>query len=174
MDDDKSYLYKKKDVAFLFGVSVQALDGWGIEPVKKVGSKSLYYLPDVIKWRLNRDTKETLDLTKERARLAAAQAEKTEMENEKTRGTHIDKSAVIMEAANLINSVKASIRTEGNRHASHAANQKAGTVKKSYDLAIERAFKNVTNSYSNGKVGVRRSGKGAPQVPAKDAAVQVG
>lgn len=174
MDVNESYLYKKKEIAFLFKVSVQALDGWKIEPVKKVGNTKLYYLPDVIAWRLNRDSKETLDLTKERARLAAAQAEKTEMENEKTRGTHVDKSEVVEETTNLINSIKASIETESSRHLRNAGNQKPAAVKQSFRLTIERAFKNVTSLYSNGKAGNSRSGNRAPKVPAKVKSVRMG
>lgn len=71
-----------------FGISVQAFDNWDVEPVEKRGRESLYYLPDIIEWRLNRDL--TLDggsnLQAERARLAAAQADKTEIEVEILRG----------------------------------------------------------------------------------------
>lgn len=165
MNVDERYLYKKKDIAFLFGVTVQALDGWDVKPHRREGNKSLYYLPDVIAWRLKRDTKETLDLTKERARLAAAQAEKTEMENEKTRGSHVDKEDVIKATADFINSLKSSLEAEGSRHSQNAVNQKPAEVFNSYRSAIERAFANVTNRY-NGNGNHRRSRKRVPKVSA--------
>lgn len=77
---EERLLLPKNLCAKAFGVSVQAFDRWEVEPAEKRGREQLYYLPDVIEFRLNRDTKGTLDLQAERARLACAQANKTEIE----------------------------------------------------------------------------------------------
>lgn len=77
---DERLLLPKNLMAKAFGISVTAFDKWEIAPYEKRGREQLYSLIEVIEYRLNRDNKNTLSLQKERARLASAQANKTEIE----------------------------------------------------------------------------------------------
>jgi phage terminase Nu1 subunit (DNA packaging protein) len=91
---ENRFLHNKSDTAKLMGVSTQAMSKWDIAPAQRVGREAFFYLPDVIAWRLQRDTAEKLDLTAERARLAKEQADKTAMENEEKRGRLLDTDRV--------------------------------------------------------------------------------
>lgn len=86
---DERLLLPRNVCAKAFGVSVQAFDQWDVQPVEKRGRESLFYLPEVIAWRLNRDQggeDGSLNLQAEKARLASAQADKTEIEVEILKG----------------------------------------------------------------------------------------
>lgn len=86
---EERLLLPRKLCAEAFGISVQAFDHWDVKPVEKRGRESLYNLPDVIAWRLNRDQSGEeggLNLQAEKARLASAQADKTEIEVEILKG----------------------------------------------------------------------------------------
>lgn len=108
MNVEERLLLPKRLLAKAFGISTAALDRWDIKPHKKRGRESLYYLPDVIKWRLNRDTKEALDLNVERARLAKAQADRTEFDLKISRGEYVNKD----EAGGLLETVVMAIRAK--------------------------------------------------------------
>jgi hypothetical protein len=98
----------KKLIARAFGISVQSLERWDIKPHKKQGREVLFYLPEVIEWRLKRDTKAKLDLSIERARLASAQADKTEFDLKISHGEYIHKDT----AAGLWEKVVMAIRSK--------------------------------------------------------------
>ncbi len=78
---NSKFLFNKGDSAKVMGVSVQAFSKWNIEPVKKSGRETFFYLPDIIDYRLSRETDETLSLTKARTELAAQQADGHKMKN---------------------------------------------------------------------------------------------
>ncbi len=91
------FLFNKTDTAKIFGISVQAFNSWAISHTKRVGKQTFYYLPDVVAYRLNRDSTDTelLDLTAERARLTKEQADKTATENKRLNGSLVETSAVM-------------------------------------------------------------------------------
>ena len=78
---DDRLLLPQHTCALVFNVSPQAIAKWKVKPRRRIGREQLYYLPDLSNYRdQQRDAKTETDLTKERARLAAAQADRTELE----------------------------------------------------------------------------------------------
>ena len=88
-------LLPAKLTAFCFHISLQAFSKWLVSPVEKRGRESLYYLPEVIAYRLARQEKDQLDLTQERARLAKAQANRAELEVAQLEGELMPASAML-------------------------------------------------------------------------------
>lgn len=86
-------IVNKRQLADVFGVAEETITQWtkaGL-PVKvaRKGSKgNEYVVADCIRWYVARESggEGALDLTQERARLAKAQADKTELEAEELRG----------------------------------------------------------------------------------------
>ncbi|SDS20890.1 Phage DNA packaging protein, Nu1 subunit of terminase [Halopseudomonas xinjiangensis] len=88
----------KSEMAASLGISVQAFDKWGVEPVERIGREAFYNCRSVVANRLGRAEEkhqppgdEDLDplaehkLTQEKLRLTAAQADGQELKNEITR-----------------------------------------------------------------------------------------
>ena len=90
----EEYLFKKKDVAEIFGISTNAVTDWKLEPVMKRGSSVLYYLPEVIKYKMESYRTVTLDFNTERTRKEKELADKLEMQNEEFRKSLISVSDV--------------------------------------------------------------------------------
>jgi phage terminase Nu1 subunit (DNA packaging protein) len=78
---DERLLLPKKLMAQAFGISVQAFDKWKVRPHGRDGREVLFFLPDVIAYRLEREAKEEgqLDLRAETARLNKARADHEEL-----------------------------------------------------------------------------------------------
>ncbi len=87
----------KSEMAKSLGISPQAFDKWGVEPVARVGREAFYRVQDVVQNRLDHAArKQQLDgvgtegvdpmieykLTQERLRLTAAQADAQEKKNQ--------------------------------------------------------------------------------------------
>jgi phage terminase Nu1 subunit (DNA packaging protein) len=87
-----SLFANQRDTAKIFNVTVKSLQGWPIKPRKREGREVLYYLPDVIAYRVARAdaTREKLSLEQERALLAKAQTEKINLELAKVKGEIVD------------------------------------------------------------------------------------
>jgi len=91
---DERLLFNQQMTALLLGISTQAFSKWGLQPWERRGREALYYWPDVRDELVRRRApeppplydEEFLDLNQERARLARAQREKTELENAEKRG----------------------------------------------------------------------------------------
>ncbi|MCH7882117.1 MAG: hypothetical protein IIB69_11210 [Proteobacteria bacterium] len=79
----------QKVCAIAFNISVEALKKWKVKPRGKLGRETLYYLPDLVAYRLERDESGRLSLTDERARLSKAQADRVLLELETLRGNLI-------------------------------------------------------------------------------------
>ncbi len=92
---DERLLMPQFVCAIAFGISVDALRKWRVKPRRRQGRQVLYYLPDLIGYRDLRDENPVLSLNCERARLAAAQADRTELEVKKMRGELIPVHAVL-------------------------------------------------------------------------------
>lgn len=78
---DERLLVPQKTAAAAFGISVEALKKWKVKAHSRRGRETLYYLPDLIKYRMNRVDDQERGLMDARTRLAQAQAEETETRN---------------------------------------------------------------------------------------------
>jgi hypothetical protein len=92
---DERLLLPQSVCAIAFGISVDALRKWRVKPRKRCGRQVLYYLPDLMSYRDLRDDNPVLSLNCERTRLAAAQADRTELEVEQMLGELIPAHAVL-------------------------------------------------------------------------------
>ena len=86
---DQRLMLPQKVCAIAFNISVEALKKWKVKPRGKLGRETLYYLPDLVAYRLERDESGRLSLTDERARLSKAQADRVLLELETLRGNLI-------------------------------------------------------------------------------------
>lgn len=78
---DERLLLPQKVCALVFSVSPQAIQQWPVKARLKKGRVALYYLPDLSAYRdFHNRKQQPLHLEIERARLTAAQADKTEMD----------------------------------------------------------------------------------------------
>ncbi|MBU1699642.1 MAG: terminase small subunit [Candidatus Eisenbacteria bacterium] len=87
----------KVQVAEVFKVNRSTVDTWIRRgcPAKKDGRQWSFDVGSVVEWLIEREkTPHELDLSRERARLAAAQAEKTELEIQKIRGETVSTEEV--------------------------------------------------------------------------------
>lgn len=86
----------KSEMAASLGISVQAFDKWGVEPVERIGREAFYDCRSVVSNRLSRaeekhqpdddfDADTAKRLEQERLRLTAAQAEGQELKNDITK-----------------------------------------------------------------------------------------
>jgi len=101
----EKFLFNKKDTAKIMGVSVQSLSKWDIAPKRKTGREVFYYLPEVVDWRLARDTAESLNLTAERARLAKEQADGHALKNAQTQGELVSLDILTYALSNVASQV---------------------------------------------------------------------
>lgn len=86
---DQRLMLPQKVCAIAFNISVEALKKWKVKPRGKLGRETLYYLADLVAYRLERDESGRLNLTDERARLSKVQADRVELELETMRGNLI-------------------------------------------------------------------------------------
>src|SRR5579859_949158 len=103
--DDRLFLPKHL-IAKAFGISVQAVTNWDVKPQRRDGREALYYLPEVIAFRLERDNTGGLDLEEERARLASEQADKAAMENRRMRRELLPASQVQTQLERLFGAIR--------------------------------------------------------------------
>lgn len=107
---DDRLLLPQKVCALVFSVSFQAIQQWPVKPRKKVGRTQLYYLPDLAAYRDFHGRKQKdYDLTEERARLAAAQADRTELELETARGNLIPAEDVLAAWEPIVGAIRAKV-----------------------------------------------------------------
>ena len=108
---EERLLVTKTLAAKCFGISLNSFDKWPITHHEKRGREALYYLPDVIKFRLERDQSKgsNLDLTEERARLAKFQADKTELEVKQLTGELIHSEIVRTTWENQLSAMRAKL-----------------------------------------------------------------
>ena len=92
---DECLLLPQSVCAIALGISVNALRKWRVRPRKRQGRQVLYYLPDLLNYREQRDEKQELNLNFERARLAAAQADRAELAVKQLRGELIPADEIL-------------------------------------------------------------------------------
>ena len=95
----KAHLLKKKDMAESLGISVQAFDRWGVEPVLREGRSVYFSVRDVVDYQLGKVASKhkpdnDLDIVAERARLTYHQANIAELEEDVKRGELIPADVV--------------------------------------------------------------------------------
>lgn len=128
--EGEKWLAPQKVAAAYFGVSVVAFQRWNYEPVRKEGRSKLYdvrAIQDDLDDRFV-ESKEDLDLTAERARLAKEQADKTEMENEVRRGELVEAESIIEMVGNHIQSVKTKLMALPSQISSFLAHKEVGDI----------------------------------------------
>lgn len=89
----------QRHTAEALGVTARSLRDWAECPRSDNGT---YNLPEVIAWKIARESGATLDLDEQRARLAKAQADKTEMEISVRGGELLERSRVIREVGAML------------------------------------------------------------------------
>lgn len=111
---NKSHLLKKKDMAESLGISVQAFDRWGVEPVLREGRSAYFSVRDVVDYKLSKEASKhkpesDLDIVKERARLTYHQANIAELDEDVRRGELIPAEVVELVWSDMIASFRAKI-----------------------------------------------------------------
>ncbi len=108
--EDDRLLLPQKVCALVFDVTPQAIQQWAVKPRVKKGRLALYYLPDLAKFRdQQKDDHRTENLTEQRARLAAAQADKYELEVEQLRGALVPAAAILEAWEPIIGAARAKV-----------------------------------------------------------------
>lgn len=92
----------------MHGVDVRTIRRWNEEghPVNPDGT---YTASASIAWRIQRESGSELDYVAERARLAKAQADKTEIENEVRAGRLLEQDRVIREVGDMLAAFRARV-----------------------------------------------------------------
>ena len=72
-------LVTQRQLAFIFKLSSSAISRWPLQPVRRFGREVFYSMAEAVAHRFAADGRP--DLTAERARLAAAQADKAQLDN---------------------------------------------------------------------------------------------
>ncbi len=107
---DRKLLLSQKLCAVVFGISSSALARWRVKPREQKGRISLYYLPDLVDYRLHRDPAAgKLNLNDERARLSAAQANRVELEVATMRGELIPADVILETWEPIVGAMRAKI-----------------------------------------------------------------
>lgn len=156
----------KSEMADSLGISTQAFDKWGVEPVSRIGREAFFDARSVLDNRLRKaeakpqpddaiDPLAEQKLTQERLRLTAAQAEAQELKNEVARRTLIPADFavfalghIVPEVASLMDTLPMTLRrkhpdlearhiTTLEREATKVRNACAGFADKLPELADE-------------------------------------
>jgi phage terminase Nu1 subunit (DNA packaging protein) len=107
---DKRLLLPQKICAMVFDISPQAIQQWPIKPVTKTGRISLYYLPDLARYRDQQiDDGRALNLQAERARLACAQADRVELEVQQLTGELIPADVILANWEPIVGAARAKV-----------------------------------------------------------------
>lgn len=98
----------QRQCADMHGVDVRTIRRWDEDGHPKQDDGT-YIASESIAWRLQRETGSDLDLNAERARLAKAQADKTEIENAHRAGTLLDQSQVLREVGDMLGAFRSRV-----------------------------------------------------------------
>src|SRR5688572_3439728 len=100
-------LMNQRDCAEAVSVSVQAFKRWPLKPVVRRGREQLYYLPDVIKYLMEREEGTSIGLVDQaRARKLQLESELAELDLRTRRGELVE----VGEAARLVSEEYAAVR----------------------------------------------------------------
>jgi len=106
---DQRLMLPQKVCAIAFDVSVEALKKWRVKPRGKIGRETLYYLPDLVSYRLARDESGRLNLTDARARLSSLQADRVALELETMRANLIPADVLLQTWEPLVAAARAKV-----------------------------------------------------------------
>ncbi|QQX80849.1 hypothetical protein JK628_02955 [Shewanella sp. KX20019] len=119
MENKTEHLLIKKMMAKSLGISVQAFDNWNVSPEFRQGRSTFYSVRSVLDNRINHVSNKleekqqrdpsTLDIDEERARLVAAQADKTELEVKLLKRESVKIEEVTHEWAEMIGNCRAKL-----------------------------------------------------------------
>ena len=98
----------QKQCADMHGVDVRTIRRWDEDGHPK-NDDATYTASESIAWRLQRESGSDLDYTAERARLAKAQADKTEIENAVRAGQLLEASRVVREVGDMLSAFRARV-----------------------------------------------------------------
>lgn len=112
----------KSEMADSLGISTQAFDKWGVNPVARIGREALFDARSVLDNRLRKaDTRPQLSsdidpmaeqkLTQERLRLTSAQAEAQEFKNEVSRRVLIPAGFIAFAFSKLVPEISSTLDT---------------------------------------------------------------
>lgn len=106
------YHLGQKDIAELLGVTTRSIRDWHKEGLPR-NADGTYPGPACVAWAVGRAAPSAGDYDNQRERLAAAQAEKVEMENAVRRGQLADVSVVASTWTDLISNARAKLLNMG-------------------------------------------------------------
>lgn len=112
----------KSEMADSLGISTQAFDKWGVEPVSRIGREAFFDVRSVLDNRLRRletkpqpgaeiDPMAEQKLTQERLRLTSAQAEAQELKNEVSRRVLIPAGFITFSLSKLVPEISSTLDT---------------------------------------------------------------
>lgn len=112
----------KSEMADSLGISTQAFDKWGVEPVSRIGREAFFDARSVLDNRLRKaeakpqpddaiDPLAEQKLTQERLRLTAAQAEAQELKNEVSRRVLIPAGFIHFSLSKLVPEISSTLDT---------------------------------------------------------------
>lgn len=95
--EDERLLLPRHLTAKAFGVTMDMVGKWSIKPVIKKGREALFYLPEVVQFRIGNEDGQKLDPSQEKAKLDVVRREKAEIELRKQKGELVEISEVCRE-----------------------------------------------------------------------------
>lgn len=112
----------KSEMSGSLGISTQAFDKWGVDPVARIGREAFFDTRSVLDNRLRRleakpqpgaeiDPMAEQRLTQERLRLTSAQAEAQELKNEVSRRTLIPAGFITFSLSKLVPEISSTLDT---------------------------------------------------------------
>ena len=117
-----------------------------MKPREQRGRESLYYLPDLVAYRLTRDDAEgKLNLGDERARLAAAQANRVELEVATLRGELIPADVILETWEPIVGAARAKILALPSKIKSQIPGLKAKDIAKIKTM-VRATLEDLANS----------------------------
>ena len=141
---DERLLVNQSVAAIAFDISVEALKKWKIKPKHRRGREALYYLPDLIAFRVARADSNENTLSTERARLARAQAEKTELEVKQMRGELIPAAVILQNWTPLVGAARQKVLAIKTKIKTQIPNLTDDDLKK-VDVICRSALEDLAN-----------------------------
>lgn len=150
--EGEQWLANQKTAASYFGISVQHFQRWGYEPVRKQGRSTLYDVRAIQNDLDDRsdETREQLDLTAERARLAKEQADKTEMENRLRRGELAEFAEIEKVVISVIHATKAKILAIPAQLSRYLEHQTSQNIEAQLNDALHDALEDLSAQVGDG------------------------
>jgi phage terminase Nu1 subunit (DNA packaging protein) len=129
-DPNLRFKFSKSDCSSIVGISIQAISKWGL-PEERVGKKILLDIREVVRHKIEilQKDDDAESLTRERTRLARAQADKVELENQIKRGDSVPSSVILTVWIQLIANFKSKLISLPDKLAVILADRSAPEIK---------------------------------------------